>query len=661
MDKRKLTALPVELLPSAIEFSQFPDIRKYDYAYTAKKYVVDKKSVLVVTFYSIEIKATAFRIFFDKKGFITEKLIPERKWSNCTLPKLISAVYENDEDDWVLKINSVCANQKSANLINKFFGQENHLPIDILFHFQEGVRSGQLKAKHERIRKHTDNFMKQVRALPKGIKKWAEMDLLPHYIFYIRNKKVIHGYCSACKSEIDLQAARHNDKIKCPKCKRNIIIKAEGLSKKIKDKSAFSIIQKTDAGVVVRMFVFDKFYGAKYRDPMVSFVEVERHFFIDGKYVKYVYEGRWNSNYTEQVFEWRKSKAIKWKRDYVLYSKNLSSALLNTEWQYCCLADYVNYHSEVDVVKYLTAYRELPVIEYFVKLRLYCLAEELVFRDFSPVREKVAKALNLGGRNFEEVLSVSKDILPFLQKHNVNSTLLRFIQVIYSRYGYFMNEHLNVFNSVNERDRYGIDRFVDRVAEALGYSSFTKVMNYIKKQFAKTFEDIGFVNALSDWLDYVKHAKLLDYDITSEFILFPKKLKREHDRVAKEYGEKKTAINEEKISSMAEALDLKYKYEADGFFVRAPCTVKEIKDEGAQLKHCVGGYYIDNMAAGSIVLLFVRKSDEPDAPFFTLEYENGAVSQCRGFGNCNMTPEVKKFVEKWLAQKVKSKKEKISA
>jgi len=35
--------------------------------------------------------------------------------------------------------------------------------------------------------------------------------------------------------------------------------------------------------------------------------------------------------------------------------------------------------------------------------------------------------------------------------------------------------------------------------------------------------------------------------------------------------------------------------------------------------------------------------DKPKEPYYTLEWKNHRVAQCRGFRNCSMTPEVKAF------------------
>ena len=44
------------------------------------------------------------------------------------------------------------------------------------------------------------------------------------------------------------------------------------------------------------------------------------------------------------------------------------------------------------------------------------------------------------------------------------------------------------------------------------------------------------------------------------------------------------------------------------------------------------------------MIFFIRQKAAPEKPYYTLEW-HGRVVQCRGFRNCEMTPEVKAFVE----------------
>jgi len=96
---------------------------------------------------------------------------------------------------------------------------------------------------------------------------------------------------------------------------------------------------------------------------------------------------------------------------------------------------------------------------------------------------------------------------------------------------------------------------------------------------------------------------------------------------------------------------------SDGmFFIRAPHDAAEILHEGTELVHCVSRY-ISDMAEQKTVILFLRVNSEPKEPFYTVEYKNGKVTQCRGYHNTPASSEVNDFLDKWqksVANKVES-------
>ena len=47
-------------------------------------------------------------------------------------------------------------------------------------------------------------------------------------------------------------------------------------------------------------------------------------------------------------------------------------------------------------------------------------------------------------------------------------------------------------------------------------------------------------------------------------------------------------------------------------------------------------------------IFFIRRSEEPDKPYFTLEYKNGAINQNRGYDNQDPPLEVVGFASEWL-------------
>ncbi len=120
--------------------------------------------------------------------------------------------------------------------------------------------------------------------------------------------------------------------------------------------------------------------------------------------------------------------------------------------------------------------------------------------------------------------------------------------------------------------------------------------------------------------------------------------KRRQER-AKHYRQRER----ENIRALFPALEKRFGFQKDGFKIVPPNKATAISDEGAMLHHCVGSY-VDRMAEGKTVILFIRQEQEPDKPFFTMEVQNNKVVQLRGFQNSTPPEDVKKFVEVWKKQ-----------
>ena len=81
--------------------------------------------------------------------------------------------------------------------------------------------------------------------------------------------------------------------------------------------------------------------------------------------------------------------------------------------------------------------------------------------------------------------------------------------------------------------------------------------------------------------------------------------------------------------------------------------------EGAYLHHCVGGY-VSRMAAGETAILLIREENDRERPFYTLEWREGRVVQCRTRNNKSYREDerVSAFVDawaEWAAQKSKKR------
>ena len=94
----------------------------------------------------------------------------------------------------------------------------------------------------------------------------------------------------------------------------------------------------------------------------------------------------------------------------------------------------------------------------------------------------------------------------------------------------------------------------------------------------------------------------------------------------------------------------KWEYEEDDFVVIAPKEPCELAKEGNELHHCVKSY-IDRVSNGYTNIMFIRKAEELDVPFFTVEVSNdGTIEQIHGLCNRNLDtePVLEPFVKRWV-------------
>lgn len=88
----------------------------------------------------------------------------------------------------------------------------------------------------------------------------------------------------------------------------------------------------------------------------------------------------------------------------------------------------------------------------------------------------------------------------------------------------------------------------------------------------------------------------------------------------------------------------KYCYSKEGLFICPPDSAMELTQEGMKLHHCAGSFF-NAIARGETMLLFVRKKEAPDKPYYTVELKDNAIRQCHGFDNCPATDDVHAFLE----------------
>ncbi len=152
-----------------------------------------------------------------------------------------------------------------------------------------------------------------------------------------------------------------------------------------------------------------------------------------------------------------------------------------------------------------------------------------------------------------------------------------------------------------------------------------------------------------DYFDYFNAAKHFIYMDTPK-ILYPEDLKQAHDYYVSLYQKEEKSVLKKEFSEVAKQWEW-LNYSDKEFSIFIPDDVGLLVDEGQSLHHCVGKMgYDKRMIEGGNLILFLRAKGNINSPYFTIEFDKDQKKcvQIRGDHNDSATPEVIKFVDKWV-------------
>jgi len=115
-------------------------------------------------------------------------------------------------------------------------------------------------------------------------------------------------------------------------------------------------------------------------------------------------------------------------------------------------------------------------------------------------------------------------------------------------------------------------------------------------------------------------------------------LRRYHDNLTALYNIKHTNCDISLYNKKLKEKEKHFKYFSfndDKFTITYPKEYLDIVNEGILLNHCVRSY-AEAIIKGKTNILFIRKNEELDKPFFTLEIRDKKIRQCHGYNNCNV-------------------------
>ena len=582
-------------------------------------------------------------------------------------------------------------------------------PWESVRNFQNAVMERKLKEKHDKELKKIDVAMEPFKEPPKAFFDWI-WETGMSFSRYVIYKEVKSGQaeceCTHCGtigmvSRADVRL-RNNEKGKCPFCESRVTYKARGkLAAQTKDERWFVYVDPMPEGFALRYFSTCRILrndtyikGAVEKTRLEEWShELSRaiYTFPNGKPTSVDYE--WNVYKQRGLPRWCPYKE-KWAcGESILYPGNLPEAWEHTPMKYSAL-EILSTNIPTVALNYergIGRYVEFPKLEWLCKMGLNNLAKFIInegHRSYNSLGK-----IDYKGKTIYDILGLTKVNTRIMQEIDGTSAELRLLQVAQTIGLQFKPEQLREYYQTFECN-------TDLLKQANRKVSLHKLVRYIAKESEKypmgerggcwmysyhryhEREDPRIErqqNMAKDWLEYLKWCKELKYDLDNMFIYMPKNFKAVHDRTAAEYQamqDKKAAAEKarrereakrrmaetkkamEEIFTSNEGTDA-FSIKGKGLILIVPKSGDEIRNEGAKLHHCVGGY-VERVARGETNIFFIRKVEAPDTPYFTMEWKDNRIVQCRGQHNCGMTPEVEAFTkvfEKKMLASIKNAKE----
>ena len=296
------------------------------------------------------------------------------------------------------------------------------------------------------------------------------------------------------------------------------------------------------------------------------------------------------------------------------------------------------------------------VVKYYVDNSSYSKFNEFLERHFGVV-DVNAKTINkaLGGNSYQ-----LKKALDNLVLDSYYSRYSGFIAVksglCQSDISYMDNDTYDAlcnFAAYMTVRSYSSKETFERIYKHYSLKGLVRVaecFNYCKENE----KDVPWRDLVMLYQDYIRMVdELNDYTNFRPYFKTTNDVEEMHDAATVIYDMRYNAIKTEAFQKHSSRWK-KWEYNKnEKFSVIAPVMPNDLAKEGMTLHHCVKSY-IDRVANGRTNIMFIRKNENLEEPFFTVEVSNdGTIEQVHGFGNRNANTEegLEDFVKEWADAK----------
>lgn len=526
----------------------------------------------------------------------------------------------------------------------------------------------------------------------------GERNYFTHYIFYEHPKRNYkEGVCSCCGNRVyvrhcpdgypdgiefygdsDLWYARHGTKGECPNCGVKVTYKAAGIAK-----GCYNLEETSNLVIFLPEKGGQKVYADCYTvlaqphtsgRTVFSWYPKAKYVFELGKcyaeiypYMLYNYFGRYGE--LMATCGWREIGSIQRSGDrpyepWQGYMYNPAGywlvnleALDNTFLQYAKLDQFLgigtrNQATHLYAMKYLWWYCHYPSLEIAMRTGVYDPVQNVVYDG-----TKSHKHVDINARRPWDFFRLPK--LDFKLWVNVKKDRYGLLQLMHKRKitGQKQVERLielHAFCEYSSSDTQCVLEYADKLSFPI-----KEWLKYMRKQPKK--KDIA-----GYWLDYMGMAEKAN--ILATVNAFPKSLIQAHDALASQLNKlylKKKVEDQHAfierlrkrypgVKKVCDRIRDKFEYRTDEYSILVPGSIKDIIAEGIYLNHFLADQerYFDRIVTKESFILFLRRTEYVDDPWYTLEIEpDGTIRQKRTYGH-DQLPDLdaaRPFLKEWQA------------
>lgn len=485
--------------------------------------------------------------------------------------------------------------------------------------------------------------------ISKGIVDYStnEALLFSRYIFVNNVKGLQFGYCTHCQNQyLTDEKLKHGAETSCKRCQSKCVVKDSYRSRNYMVDEAFFIYYDKSVinpqSIIARGILVRRDYSGDYTKVKTQYDCSYMYLFEEGN--AELYERYWEN--------WRKRKSIISQfHTSMIYKKcsvsidSIKKAVKGSYFQYSTWEKYLKRDFTHDMLDFFDLASKYPCIEYLTKMGF----KELVLTKLRGLQ--MNRVINWRGKTIFKVLRLTKaeikEICRLKIKANVN--LLHYYHLSKKNGSY-----LTIAQAAALHDIGGSE--LEELLQMKEIGTLNDIHRYFLKQLARADKHYTSANSTyRAWRDYIRECRMLGMDLKSTSVIFPNNLYTAHQKTTEKIKYKEDEALNQKIAERLKTLK-DYCYEEYGLIIRPALSSKELFEEAAALSHCVGGY-VKEYAEGITDIYVIRKAEDLNKPFYTMEILKGEITQVYGYKNAHPTNEIIVLIESFKLNKLTKVKE----